>query len=106
MDNNVDRAEALLRSQGPAKVPPGLAERAARLAIRAGKRPRPLFDQYFGVAWRTAAAAVAIALLLAVFSGTTAADAPISQDYDPLAGTTELPYSVSDPTYAALGGLR
>ncbi len=102
MTSKLELAEAALRARGPAKIPDGLAERAARMALEA--TPEPLFfSRLFVVAWRAAAVSVAAAILLAVLAQPPKPAADPTSD-DPVLGLTTMPDDVADPTYGLLGG--
>ncbi len=99
----LDRAEAALRALPPAVVPDGLAERATRAAFSSVQTTVSFLDQFFQVAWKTAALASLAVILVALWPQMS--DSPEAQ-LDPLELTASLPTAVADPTYAALGGLR
>lgn len=63
----MSRTRAALAAEGPAAVPAGLAERAARAALTAEAPPaRSWLSQWIPVAWPTAVAAAAATILLLV----------------------------------------
>lgn len=112
MTRDLERAEALLRARGPARIPDGLAERAARAALAAEPAESSGFlAQLLPVAWRTAVVSVAAAIALAVVAGHDPGDesAALSLVNDPLTGEpvhglTMLPDELADPTLGLLGG--
>ena len=63
----MSRTRAALAAEGPAVVPAGLAERAARAALTADAQPaRSWVDRWIPVAWPTAIVAAAATVLLLV----------------------------------------